>query len=95
LTRWTYCGGGVWEREGGVLRAFWDALTDHELLHPGYTPPTPEPLPWGAIVRDANGHTPSRIGNFPQPWVFPDLSRGDWSDVAQPVEILFPGVPDA
>jgi hypothetical protein len=76
----------------------WSAFSDlvPSIVRHGYTPPpppTPEPtLPY-AVVRDAEGGVAfKRAGGH---YYVPDLGLIAWWGLAQPVEILFPGVPDA
>jgi len=100
LTRWTYCGRGVWSREIDATRASWAALIDHELLHHGYTPPTPEPTLPLAVVRDGEGVLRHRVMDCRLAvWMRADgAGFCPWDEVPQEpnrVEILFPGVPDA
>jgi hypothetical protein len=77
----------------------WSEFSDlvPSIVRHGYTPPpppTPEPTLWGAIVRDSKERTASLTGLDPYPWTFSDHVSSNWGYMAQPVEILFPGVPD-
>lgn len=57
----------------------------------------PEPLGWGAIVRDASGSLWSRVDNDEIPWRREDPGNADdpwsnWRDLTV-TEVLFEGVP--
>ena len=75
----------------------WAAVSDlaPSIVHHGYippTPPTPEPTLPHAVVRDAEGDV---MFGTREGWHLPNVGTISWSEVVQPVEILFPGVPDA
>ena len=100
VQRWIACGRGIWVCEDDGTRASWDALTDHELLHSGYTPPTPEPTLPLAVVCDGEGVLRYRVMDCRLAvWMRADHAGFcPWDEVPQKpnrVEILFPGVPDA
>jgi hypothetical protein len=75
----------------------WSEVSDlvPTIVRHGYTPPpppTPEPTLPHAVVRDAEGDVMVGVDGG---WY---LSRDEvfpWRELAQPVEILFPGVSDA
>ena len=83
-----------------ITRKMWQAWSEFSDLVPstvrhGYTPPTPptpEPTLPHAVVRDAEGDVmfATREG-----WYLPSAGVFPWSEMVQPIEILFPGVPDA
>jgi hypothetical protein len=75
----------------------WSEVSDlvPTIVRHGYTPPpppTPEPTLPHAVVRDAEGDVmfATRDG-----WYLPGAGAFPWAEMVQPVEILFPGVPDA
>lgn len=90
-TRWIYIGRNLWHREWGSGTAVSDELKRVTVLHDGWTPPTPEPTRWGAVVRDANGH---RFRRGTAQWTSPDVMTEPrpWGYLCQPVEVLFEGV---
>ena len=76
----------------------WSAVSDllPSIVRHGYTPPpppTPEPtLPY-AVVRDADGDVMFRASR--RDYYLPGAGIFPWSEIVQPVEIIFAGVPDA
>ena len=92
---WARYHAGRWYDRHGNAKT-WGKIDAPTLVHRGYTPPpppTPEPtLPY-AVVRDAEGDVMVRDRNC---WHLLSGASFYWSeDLVQPVEILFPGVPDA
>jgi hypothetical protein len=76
----------------------WAEVSDlvPSIVRYGYTPPpppTPEPtLPY-AVVRDAEGDVAFKAAAGE--YYVRNIDVLPWSGLVQPVEILFPGVPDA
>jgi hypothetical protein len=83
-----------------ITRKVWQECSDFSDLVPsivrhGYTPPpppTPEPTRPHAGVRDSEVDVmfSTRDG-----WYLPGAGAFPWAEMVQPIEILFPGVPDA
>ena len=91
---WVKAHDGGWWDDCNV-EAAWDELVDPVVVSEGYVPPTPEPTKWAAVVRDGNGLRVVRLGwDAACPWATKLDAYWHWSELAQPVEILFDGVDD-
>ena len=79
-----------------TLRAADDELVDPATLSEGWTPPTPEPLGFGAQVESANEVVLTRYpdGVFPHAWVDASGTSCSWGFVSQPATVLYAGVED-
>lgn len=81
------------------IHTVWKQLIDPVILHEGYTPPTPEPTGQGAVARYylASGSCVliaiDDADDDHRRWTFTDGSGWrHWSDLPQPVEVLYEGV---
>jgi hypothetical protein len=80
----------------------WSSVSDlvPTIVRHGYTPPpppTPEPTLPCAVVRDAEGELWALLMSnaYVERWrKFGQFGYSPWAEMVQPVEIIFPGVPD-
>jgi hypothetical protein len=90
---WARFHDGRWYDRLGNAKT-WDKIDSPTLVHRGYippTPPTPEPTLPHAVVCDAEGDV---MFGTREGWHLPNVGTISWSEVVQPVEIIFPGVSD-
>lgn len=74
----------------------WHDIKDWNLVHRGWTPPTPEPMHHGARVIDAGELRCVRVWDEDgsvdgRPWASPRGELWAWSDLRQPVTVVSDG----
>lgn len=91
---WIQVFDGCWWNQHN-LSADFDALSNVEVISTGYFPPVEEPTKPLAVIEDAHGFTFVAIYSESGQvfWTYDDGSGSKaWSDMEQPVTVLFEGV---